>query len=462
MKRFLMFLILVQFVTQTFSLDVSIVRGINLKNAMIYTALAAALFNMAMNGGFRLRLVGVHASFTLLCVYGILTYLVLVFIIGSTDYDPIESVIMLKSNLLDYFIIFLAFFYGVRTAEDAMDVTKAMVLGIVFANLVTVLDTSGILGLNIIPVREGAEAGRVQGALGEANQYGAVIVMLLPATVALIMLSRGWTRLMWTGGALISVAALLVTISRGAIVGLVVGCLAGAVLLRQFVSPGKIIKWAGIGLAVAVLGVIVLWAQYGYLMYERLIVNTFLSDGVDATSGRNVIWAMAVQAMAEGPWSFLSGYGFAAYFNMGFEYASHNDYLLMWFDLGLPGLLSFLAIHAQAVFTGRAAAMVAPAEQRPYMISFVIGWIALCVAIFFVNLYEPSVYMWAYLGISLRLAVAILDEASPSRALAGAAASSSSDGGARLGWSAPRKSATARRGPRVVGAVARRAPAARD
>lgn len=410
MKRFLILLILVQFVTQTFSLDLSIVRGINLKNAMIYAALLLMLIQMAMDGRFKLELPALHACFFMLIAYGITSYLIMILVVKSPEYDAIAAAISLKSQLIDYLVVFLAFFYGVKTRKDALDVTKAILVGIVFANVVTVLDASGILGLNIIPIRQGVEAGRVQGALGEANQYAAIIVMLLPATIAMISMTRGLQKLFWIGGVFASVAALLMTISRGAMVGLVVGAVVGALLLKQFVSPSRILKWSAVMLVVFAIGLILLSAQYGYLMYERLIVSTFMSDGVDATSGRNAIWAVALGYMARAPWTFLTGYGFSSYIFMPFEYATHNEYIAFWFELGLPGVLSFIAIHIQSIYNGRKAAIVAPPEVRPFMIAFVIGWIAVCISIFFVNLFEPYIYVWAYLGISMRMAVSLIAE----------------------------------------------------
>jgi O-antigen ligase len=405
MKRFLIFLILMQFVTQTFSLDLSIVRGLNLKNAMIYAAFVTLLIRMAMDGRFRIDLPGLQGSFFTLIAYGIVSYLVMIFVAKPQDYDPITAAIFLKSSLIDYLIVFLVFFYGVKTLKDSLDVTKALVLGMVFANLVTVLDVTGVLGLNIIPVRDGAEAGRVQGALGEANQYAAIIVMLLPATIAYAITTRGGQRLFWMGSSFLAVTALLMTISRGAMVGIVIGAMVGGYLLRPFISPAKVAKWTGVALVVLAFGLILLSASYGQLIYERLIASTFHSDGVDATSGRNLIWAAAIGTMADAPWTFITGYGFSAYFFMPFEYGTHNDFLYLWFDLGLPGVLSFIAIHLQAVGTARHAALVAPSELRPFLVAFVIGWIAVCVSVFFVNLIEPYIYVWAYLGVSMRMAV---------------------------------------------------------
>jgi hypothetical protein len=75
-----------------------------------------------------------------------------------------------------------------------------------------------------------------------------------------------------------------------------------------------------------------------------------------------MIWSTALKVMMQQPWSFLTGFGFDVYSTMGFEYAPHNAYLGMLFNLGLPGLVAFLLIIVQAAFAARSAAEIAPPE----------------------------------------------------------------------------------------------------
>jgi hypothetical protein len=43
------------------------------------------------------------------------------------------------------------------------------------------------------------------------------------------------------------------------------------------------------------------------------------------------------------------------------------------------------------------------------LISFAIGTLALAIAVFFVNLYTPWLYYWAYAGVCMRLAANALE-----------------------------------------------------
>jgi hypothetical protein len=65
----------------------------------------------------------------------------------------------------------------------------------------------------------------------------------------------------------------------------------------------------------------------------------------------------------------------------------------------------------QAIAAGRRAADVAPADLRPMFIACSIGFLALCVSIFFVELFIPWLYVWAYLGLMMRASVAVTSAA---------------------------------------------------
>jgi O-antigen ligase len=253
--------------------------------------------------------------------------------------------------------------------------------------------------------------GRVQGAFGEANQHSAVVVLLLPAMFAKAMLTRGAWRMFWGVGAMFAVAAVFMTASRGAMLGILLAGVWGAFVFRRFISLGKLTGWIGVSALVVSIVLVALSATYTQLLTERVFSLSFGGNAVDASSGRTEIWATALHVMAESPWTFVTGFGWNVYSSMDFEYAPHNTYLGFWFNLGLPGLLAFLLVLVQAMFTARSAAEVAPASQRPYMVAFVIGFMALCISIFFVELTEPWPYVWAYVGLSMRAAVCIREEA---------------------------------------------------
>lgn len=413
MRVLLSVMILVLITLQTFSLDASLAPGLSVKNALLYVTALSLLVRIVLSGRFRLQLVGLQGCFLFLLAYATVSWLIALLAIKYPDYEFLTSVIALKNALYDHAIFFMVFFYAARTLDDALAVTDALLFGVVFANVITVLDASGVLGWNIIPVRTeyAAEMGRVQGAFGESNQHSALVVMLLPAMFAKAMLTRGAWRLFWAGGALFAVAAVFMTASRGAMLGILLAGIWGGFVFRRFISLGKLTGWIGVSALVVSIVLVALSATYTQLLTERVFSLSFGGNAVDASSGRTEIWANALHVMMESPWTFLTGFGWNVYSSMDFEYAPHNTYLGFWFNLGLPGLLAFLLVLVQAMFVARSAAEIAPASQRPYMVAFVIGFMALCIAIFFVELTEPWLYVWAYAGLSMRAAVSIRETA---------------------------------------------------
>ncbi len=168
--------------------DLTITTGLSAKNLVIYL-LATFLALRMVVGRTSVTAAGpMQGAFITQIGYAIITWLVAALVIKYPGYDLVDSGIKLKSGLIDYYIFFLVFLFGVRNAEDGMTVIKWMLFGAIFANLATILDSSGILDLGY---KERID-GRTQGAIGESNQYAAYIVLFLPGIVAMAVASRGF------------------------------------------------------------------------------------------------------------------------------------------------------------------------------------------------------------------------------------------------------------------------------
>ncbi len=129
----------------------------------------------------------VQVAFLVQIFYAFITLLVAAMIVEYPRYDLIESAIKLKVQLVDPYIFFLVFLFGVRTADDAIKVIKGLLLGALLANGATILDALGFIDLGFRIRTDG----RTAGAIGESNQYAVFIVMFLPATIAAAVASRG-------------------------------------------------------------------------------------------------------------------------------------------------------------------------------------------------------------------------------------------------------------------------------
>lgn len=186
---------------------------------------------------------------------------------------------------------------------------------------------------------------------------------------------------------------------------MVVGGVLGAYYLRA-VIPTRVLVRAGAGLTL--LSVVVLIGAvavgYGDLLLDRF--GLLGSTGFEASSGRTMIWTRALGSMFDHPVTLITGFGWFAYESSRyFSFATHNSYLNILYNLGLIGLSLFLMVAVNVLRVVRRGLSRATPEARPWLIALSFGFPALLVALFFGELHSPWIYVWALVGITLRIAV---------------------------------------------------------
>lgn len=401
MRVLLICLIAFMTLSQAFDFDPGPAPGLKIRNALVYLLLLGLLSRFTIDRSYRIQAPVIPALFALLIGYAILTYVGILLVMDYPHYDAIFSGMSLKTALIDQLLLFLVFFYGCRSDEDALLVLKILLAFWALTHVVAVLDALGVVRIGDIQMRRD---GRVQGTIGESNQYGAFVALSLPAMVALIAVTRRVWRLFWIVAAIASAAALVMTVSRGAYVATAVGAVCGLLLFRGSVPTGRLLAWAGGALVMAALVIVTVMALgFGDLLYQRL----FDTGGsvARASSGRTQVWATALAVMFQHPMTLLTGFGWGAYQSMPFRFATHNHYLDLWFNLGLPGLICGILLFVVPARIARRAYRVASPTVRPLLATFIMGVIVVATAVFFVNLYSPWHYYWAYVGVMMRLAV---------------------------------------------------------
>jgi O-antigen ligase len=391
--------------------------GLSLKNALLYLIALTLMFRITLSGRFQLRMPGIHMAWAVWIGYAVVTYVAAALVIHYRGYDAIQSAIALKSELIDSAIFFLVVFYGVQDEADFKIVWRALAGAVSVSSILTLTDLVGITSLGTKIGASGAEADRVFGAFGHANETGALLVCMVPCVIAKAMSSRGFWRLFWYGGAAASLTVLILTVSRGAYVALVVGYVWAAFLCRRFIPPSRIATWvlAGAVVGLLALGLVSLVDPHvAGAIGVRLFENPASMGVSEASSGRTDIWALAINAMMSNPVTLFTGFGWDVYSSMPFVFVTHNTYLDQWFNLGLLGVGVFVIILWQSVATAnRAAGLTTDPTMHRYMMAFVFGMLALAVAVFFANLYTSTPYIWMYVGLTMRGAVFVIDKAAP-------------------------------------------------
>jgi hypothetical protein len=387
--------------------------GLSLKNAMLYLAVMVLAFRMALSGGFRLRMPALHLAWGIWICYAMLTWLAVALVLKYQGYNALISAMALKAELIDYALYCFVVFYGVQSEDDFRFVLRTLLAVVGISSILTLTDLGGITALGTKVGQEGAEADRVFGAFGHANETGSMLSCMLPALVAITMSTRGSWRFFWYACSAATAVVFILTVSRGAYVAVIIGYPIAAYMLRGLIPPGRIVGWllGGFGavIFVAVLAAIINPAAAAAITDRVFDIGSMnLSD---ASSGRSDIWGMALKTMMESPLALITGFGWNSWSTMPTIFVLHNTYLDQWFNLGMVGLITYIAIEYMTIITAKRAAVVSSGPMQWDMIAYVFGMVALSIAVLFQNLFTPRPYLWMYCGLVMRGAVIVFDKA---------------------------------------------------
>lgn len=413
MRWLFLALILAFIAGDALGMQMSLFTGFSVKNAILYAIGFTLVFRTALSGGVKIELLSLHIIFFLLIGYAGLMWAVSFAVVHYPGYSMFGGLVTLKTKLIDPALMLFAAFYGLRTLADAKWLIAALLQAIAGANLATLADSVGLLHLGMKVGERGPEAGRIFGAFGHANDTGTLIVTVLPAMIAMMVTSQRH-RLLWVGAMLVSSLVLILTVSRGAFVGLFLGTAWAAFMLRRYVPVQKFVVWGALAVvAIVFVGLIagLVDAQIGNTIAERLFGQSKSIDMSEASSGRTQIWGELLERMTRTPLTLLTGFGWDVYYVMPFRYAPHNHYLGTYFDLGIPGLTLFVLLMSRIIRTARSVVALADEETRPHVLAFVFGMFALLISIVFADLFDPWSYIWLYVGAMMRIAVLVREGA---------------------------------------------------
>jgi O-antigen ligase len=380
----------------------SLAPGLSLKNAMLYLLFTALVLEYALTGRDPLRETWpLHVSWGLLAFYATFTWLTLILLGVHREYDGVAAFIALKSQLVDLFLFFLLYLYAPKDISKSIVVLRWLIGLLILVNTVTFIDFLNMPNLGIIQERFD---GRLAGPVQEVNQYGAILIFLIPLLAGLAIGMRGASRGLYAFGTVLAVVLLGLTVSRGSWVGLFIGGCLSLFLVRNFVRKGAIIR----GVVAALLVLVVTGIAIAIVNPEGFLGKfEFSGTNLDGfSSGRVDAWQRLLTKMSYWPYSFLTGYGWDAYKSLiGIIGDPHNTYLLYWFNLGLIGLGLYIFVVIWIVRYAVNSLPYIDEVVRPLIIGFITGFLALHVAIFFVVLYTPWLFIWALTGTILRIVV---------------------------------------------------------
>lgn len=261
----------------------------------------------------------------------------------------------------------------------------------------------------------------------DPNDFAFVLIGLLPLVVTFGIISRRTKRLCYFGVACAVVVSILLTQSRGGFIGLLVDVVAMTFFLPlarrgqlQFrASTRGIIARA---ILLALVGLII-WQSLPDSARARLGTITELGSDYNANvteGGRLAIWSRNLPLIANRPWGFGAG-SFEAVDGLlaGGQYrAPHNTLLEVLIELGVPGLVLFIAIIVSSLRYLRApqhserdtAVGAEQDEARAFARGLAVGWVGLCLTGFFLSQLYSNV-LWTF--VTLSCAVGIIRRGTP-------------------------------------------------
>ena len=245
--------------------------------------------------------------------------------------------------------------------HPALKLTKVAVFCLMLTHVVTnvrslkillwtLVISTFILGIEAYSApRSTFEHGRLEGIggvdFGEANFLAAFIGGMLPLAGVLFLESRWLGKLLAGGCGVFCVNTIVLTRSRGAVVGMALG-----VVVAIFLAPKGYRTKIVAGLLVAGLGGLYL-ADPGFLArLNTLGPNT--GDVDRSAQSRLETWALSVDMLKDHP----LGIGPGNFFQVAGEYDqryqgrdSHNTYARCFTELGIPGFALFLGLILHSI-----------------------------------------------------------------------------------------------------------------
>jgi len=382
--------------------NINLGPGLSIKNAFLYVLLLLVVVRGAIRDrGIKIHLVGVHGIFLALIAYAVMSWAINVAASVDGNYPTTASFISLKSALVDQYIFLFVFLNALSNREDVLLVARLLVVTVLVSSVLTLLDFLNLpdFGLFLEDEREG----RVQGPVGQPNQYGGFLAFWIPVGIGWYLTRQAGEKVLMAIGIVVSIGLLILTGSRGALVGAVGGSLLATVFLRHHLHGRLIAKGATAVVLLAIAIALVVGTQFADVVVARLEV-TVSGDVSTVSSGRIDIWANLLSEMLNNPASFIVGYGWDS-LSLTMDRSAHNAYFTLLFELGIVGLGLYLALLYVTIRCIRSGLPAVPGPMRSNMIAAIFAICSVAVLIMFGELHRSWLMIWAYLGLILRLAI---------------------------------------------------------
>lgn len=306
------------------------------------------------------------------------------------------------TDVSQYFLTLLLIpiaYTAVRSTRDLKIALIAIVLGAMIAAAVGVVQP---------PNPEVLETARATGTIGDPNEFAADLLagLVVAAGFAVARGSRPSARALGLAAIPLCMLGMFISVSRGGLVAM------AAVFLVAAFAAGRW-RLAVIPLIFAIaLGGVVYFSQFAPLPARERVLTT------NGGSGRSELWQVGMRVFRAHP---VGGVGVGNYVQVSPQYVlqpgslrhselifaaepkpAHNSYLQVAAEMGVPGLLLFLAVVTGCLRCALRAARIA-AERRDITLealsrSVFLAAVGILVALFFISQMHNKL-LWGLLAL---------------------------------------------------------------
>lgn len=251
------------------------------------------------------------------------------------------------------FLLYVYIVGTVRTQTDVLFIITMLLSSVVLQSLIMIavyfVGTGFSFGTisTSIDVAYGSRAG---GTFKSPNSVASYLALLLPVAMGILVTGVGpWYKRLAALTFSLGVLALLLTQSRGAWIafGLSLGMVCVFAWRRGWISPK---------VPLAFLLVIVLLAA----LFQDVLAARLLGDDRGSARGRIPLMQLAIRVIRDNPLLGVGANNFAVTirqyatpeFSKEWLYVVHNEYLLVWAETGIGGLVTLMAFLLATITQG--------------------------------------------------------------------------------------------------------------
>jgi len=263
--------------------------------------------------------------------------------------------------IVEMFLLYAYMATNIRSREDIQGIIRLILIGgiiesaymlglVAVGHEVALIRALGFKSVIYEPTAPG-EAVRFGGTIGSPNSAAAYLAMVITFAFMARLLIDGRMRRLIAPLLVLASIALVLTLSRGGWIEVVisVAVLMGAVWLRTGVTAGRAIAF-GVALSIAVAS-----------FYVPNPVSKRLTENDNGSAYSRVpLMRLAKHIIADNPIRGVGANNFAAVmrhyegpeFRHAWLYTVHNQFLLVWSETGLIGLLAYVWIFGNIIRRG--------------------------------------------------------------------------------------------------------------